>query len=159
VDLWPYFTIPDSRLPFSPPPTSRRATVEEFHPASTREDWGLNQESGLPQLSSLQPLCTDRVENIFSKSNSVIACVFVVPGTCLPIRYLETAVVFSPISQSLHTNGCTRYDINLVCRLLLLISCLSSYFVFKMKALCSSETSGCIHTTWRYSAESCALRP
>jgi hypothetical protein len=37
--LWnsrPYFTVSDSRLPFSLPPTTRRATVEVFDPASTR---------------------------------------------------------------------------------------------------------------------------
>jgi hypothetical protein len=34
-DSWPYFTVPDSRLPFSPPPTTRKATVEVFDPAST----------------------------------------------------------------------------------------------------------------------------
>jgi hypothetical protein len=33
----PYFTVPDSRLPFSSPPTTRRATVEVFDPASTWE--------------------------------------------------------------------------------------------------------------------------
>jgi hypothetical protein len=32
-----YFTLSDSRLPFSSPPTTRRATVEVFDPASTRE--------------------------------------------------------------------------------------------------------------------------
>jgi hypothetical protein len=36
-DSWPYFTVPDSRLSFSSPPTTRRATVEVFDPASTRE--------------------------------------------------------------------------------------------------------------------------
>jgi hypothetical protein len=35
-DSWPYFTASDSRLPFSSPPTTRRATVEVFDPASTR---------------------------------------------------------------------------------------------------------------------------
>jgi hypothetical protein len=33
----PYFTVPDPRLPFSSPPTTRRVTVEAFDPASTRE--------------------------------------------------------------------------------------------------------------------------
>jgi hypothetical protein len=33
----PYFTLSDSRLPFSSPPTNRRATVEVFDPASTRD--------------------------------------------------------------------------------------------------------------------------
>jgi hypothetical protein len=34
--LRPYFTVSDLRLPFSSPPTTRRVTVEEFDPASTR---------------------------------------------------------------------------------------------------------------------------
>jgi hypothetical protein len=33
----PYFTVSDLRLPFLSPPTTRRATVEVFDPASTRE--------------------------------------------------------------------------------------------------------------------------
>jgi hypothetical protein len=32
-----YFTVSDSRLAFSSPPTTRRATVEVFDPASTRD--------------------------------------------------------------------------------------------------------------------------
>jgi hypothetical protein len=32
----PYFTVSDSRLPFSSPPTTRMASVEVFDPASTR---------------------------------------------------------------------------------------------------------------------------
>jgi hypothetical protein len=35
-DSRPYFTVSDSRLPFSSPPTTRRVTVEVFDPASTR---------------------------------------------------------------------------------------------------------------------------
>jgi hypothetical protein len=34
-DSGPYFTLSDSRLPFSSPPTTRRAMVEVFDPAST----------------------------------------------------------------------------------------------------------------------------
>jgi hypothetical protein len=33
---WPYFTVSDSRLPFSSPPTTRRVTMEVFDSASTR---------------------------------------------------------------------------------------------------------------------------
>jgi hypothetical protein len=33
----PHFTVSDSRLSFSSPPTNRRATVEVFDPASTRD--------------------------------------------------------------------------------------------------------------------------
>jgi hypothetical protein len=36
-DSRPHFTVSDSRLPFLSPPTTRRATVEVFDPASTRE--------------------------------------------------------------------------------------------------------------------------
>jgi hypothetical protein len=32
-----YFTLSDSRLPFSSPPTTRRVTVEVFEPAATRD--------------------------------------------------------------------------------------------------------------------------
>jgi hypothetical protein len=35
-DLQPYFTVSDSRLPFSSPPTTCWVTVEVFDPASTR---------------------------------------------------------------------------------------------------------------------------
>jgi hypothetical protein len=35
-DMWPYFTLSELRLPFSSPPTTRRATVKVFDPASTR---------------------------------------------------------------------------------------------------------------------------
>jgi hypothetical protein len=35
-DSRPYFTVSDSRFRFSSPPTTRRATVEVFDPASTR---------------------------------------------------------------------------------------------------------------------------
>jgi hypothetical protein len=36
-DSWPYFTVSDSRLLLSLPPTTRKATVEVFDPASTRD--------------------------------------------------------------------------------------------------------------------------
>jgi hypothetical protein len=35
-DSWPYFTVSHSRLPFPSPPTTRRATVEVFDPATTQ---------------------------------------------------------------------------------------------------------------------------
>jgi hypothetical protein len=40
----PYFTVSDSKLPFLSPPTTRRATVEIFDPASTREYVGRMQK-------------------------------------------------------------------------------------------------------------------
>jgi hypothetical protein len=45
-DSWPYFTVSDSRLPFSPP-TTCRITVEIFEPASTRESpLGIHEQTG-----------------------------------------------------------------------------------------------------------------
>jgi hypothetical protein len=44
-DSLPYFTVSDSRLPFSLPPTTRRATVEVFDPASTRDKIRINYVS------------------------------------------------------------------------------------------------------------------
>jgi hypothetical protein len=46
-DSWPYFTVSDSRLPFSSPPRTRWATVEVFDPASTWDNW-LNSRLVLP---------------------------------------------------------------------------------------------------------------
>jgi hypothetical protein len=60
--------------------------------------------TGQPRLPCL---CTDRVENTVSNSNSIV-CVFVVAGTCLPIRCLETCCI-TPLSiLLLHSNGCKR---------------------------------------------------
>jgi hypothetical protein len=46
-DLRPYFTVSDSRFPFSSPPTTRRVTVEVFDPASTRVSVSLEFKSKL----------------------------------------------------------------------------------------------------------------
>jgi hypothetical protein len=43
--------------------------------------------------------------------SSIVACVFIAMGTCLPSRCLETVAVIRLISRSLHSNGCTRYNI------------------------------------------------
>jgi hypothetical protein len=42
-DSRPYFTTSDSRLPFLSPPMTRRATVDIFDPASTRDTNSLLQ--------------------------------------------------------------------------------------------------------------------
>jgi hypothetical protein len=46
-DSLSYFTLSDSRLPFSSPPTTRRASVEVFDPASIRDSC-INQLRVLP---------------------------------------------------------------------------------------------------------------
>jgi hypothetical protein len=43
--------------------------------------------------------------------SSIVGCAFVATGTCLPSCCLETVTAYSPISRSLHSNGCTRCNI------------------------------------------------
>jgi hypothetical protein len=74
-DSWPYFTVSDSRLPFSSPPTTRRVTVEVFDPASTRE-W---QEL----IFYFHLYDTYPIDNDASNNYSIIACVFVASVTFL----------------------------------------------------------------------------
>jgi hypothetical protein len=52
------------------------------------------------------------VESRISNSASIVAHRFVATGTCLPSRCLETSLLYSPISRSSHSNGCTRCNIN-----------------------------------------------
>jgi hypothetical protein len=59
-DSRPYFTVSDSRLPFSSPPTTSRAAVEVFDPASTRDYWLIFR------LVLLITLGMDRIENTVS---------------------------------------------------------------------------------------------
>jgi hypothetical protein len=85
-DSEPYFTVSDSRLHFLSPPTTRRATVKVFDPASTREEY---------QFTSsllLLPLRTDRIENIVPNNSSSVACISVAAETCLQTRYLSMNV-------------------------------------------------------------------
>jgi hypothetical protein len=56
-DSRPYFTVSDSRLPFSSPPMNCRVTVEVFDPASTQES--LSLMSILPQKSKSKYTATD----------------------------------------------------------------------------------------------------
>jgi hypothetical protein len=67
--------------------------------------------SNTPQLYSLWLLCTDRVENTVSNSTSIVACVSFGVGTCLPSRCLEMALAYLLITQSLHSNGYTCYNV------------------------------------------------
>jgi hypothetical protein len=47
-DSWPYFTVSDSRLPFSSPPTTRRATVEVFDSPPHEYCLSLSQSETIP---------------------------------------------------------------------------------------------------------------
>jgi hypothetical protein len=51
-DSWPYFTVSDSRLPLSSPPTTRRTTVEVFDSASTRDPYVTTTD--FPHVASAQ---------------------------------------------------------------------------------------------------------
>jgi hypothetical protein len=51
LDSRPYFTVSDSRLPSSSPPTTRRATVEVFDPVSTR-DHTSNTQAWFPRYTT-----------------------------------------------------------------------------------------------------------
>jgi hypothetical protein len=61
----------------------------------------------LPKFSSVYPLCTDRVENTVSNSNSIIVFVFLAAETCLSIRCLETSCLFACcIAMDVHATIC-----------------------------------------------------
>jgi hypothetical protein len=87
-DLWPYFTVSDSRLPFSSPPTTRRATLEVFDPAST---WDCPVLSAGPRYIASERIAVKthlstvlllhdvaigpgRVENTASHSYAIVTC-------------------------------------------------------------------------------------
>jgi hypothetical protein len=66
-DSWPYFTVSDSRLPFSSPPMIRRATVEKLDPASTQKWTGTNVKVKVKvkvkvtlRLTVSRPVCLGR---------------------------------------------------------------------------------------------------
>jgi hypothetical protein len=51
-----------------------------------------------------------------SNSNSIVLCVFVATGMCLPIRCLETGCITPLFIRLLRSNGCTRHNIIKICR-------------------------------------------
>jgi hypothetical protein len=82
-DSWPYFTVSDSRLPFSSPPTTRRATV--FGPASTRDSRYIDSARTYRKLvSHIRMRGADHTENI---TPSIVA------KASLPRRCLATEVI------------------------------------------------------------------
>jgi hypothetical protein len=76
-DLRPYVTVSDSRLPFSSPPTTRRATVEVFDPASTRV--GHSYSRLLPLLSRYGPNRKHHFPLLLYPVVAVETCLFVKP--------------------------------------------------------------------------------
>jgi hypothetical protein len=93
-DLQPYFTISDLILPFSSPPMTHKVMVEVFDTALPL--YGIL--NWLPKLSSLKPLCTDRLENTVSNNN------YIVTEACLPIYCIAMAVVSLFVLRSLPSN-------------------------------------------------------
>jgi hypothetical protein len=91
-DLRPYFTVSDSSLPFSSPPTTPRVTVEVFSPASTRDN-----------CYSLYILCTDRTENATSKRSSLVAWRHYWRG--LHKRHRFQQLLLLRVTQPLLSNG------------------------------------------------------
>jgi hypothetical protein len=100
-DSRPYFTVSDSRLLFSSPPTTRRATVEVFDPASTRLMNALSSLTrGEPKLVCyylFHPLQRNVCE---SRGNALIS-------TSL---FVATEHAFS---EPLPSNGLFRHNIDL----------------------------------------------
>jgi hypothetical protein len=121
-DSWPNFTVSDSRLPqpgepdpriyipgnrvaqlypqalgsFPSPPTTHRATVEVFEPASTR---ALSSELTAPTI----PVLTSRHRPHWKHLPSTFTLMSVAVGTCLPSRCPEmcclTRFINNPLSQ------------------------------------------------------------
>jgi hypothetical protein len=80
-----YFTVSDVRLPFSSPTTTCRVTVEVLESASTRVS-STRTPAVLIITSHYGPHRKHR--------SSIVMCVFVATGTCLPSRFLEKAAVY-----------------------------------------------------------------
>jgi hypothetical protein len=91
---WPSYT-PRHWVTFSSPLTTRRATVEVFEPASTRDTFYM-----------LYTLVTDRTENTSSNSSSIVACVSVAAILWrLLSRFIATIVFTEPFPS----NGYLRW--------------------------------------------------
>jgi hypothetical protein len=91
-NLWPYFTVSDSRLPFSSLPTIRRAMVEVFDPASI-ERWTIFASVGLLITPLHEPRRTHRFQQY-------LYC-------CMHIRCPGNV-----FTELLPRNGCKRYNIH-----------------------------------------------
>jgi hypothetical protein len=98
---WPRY-IPRHWVPFLSSLTTHSVMIEVFDPLHMG-DW----------LSILTVLVKTSWHGPHRKHrSSIVACIFVAAGTCLLSCCPETAVVYSPISWSLHNYCCTRYNRN-----------------------------------------------
>jgi hypothetical protein len=80
-------------VPFSSPPTTRRAMVEVFEPASTQ---GPTKNSSWFSLCSLH---MDHIYNNTSNNSSAVACLFVTMETCLLCCCLAMDVLLGLLFQ------------------------------------------------------------
>jgi hypothetical protein len=107
--VWPtvIFYCPRFGTSLLAPPTTRRASVEVFNlliPNNSRVALFAPVVSVIASRHGL-------TENPAFNNTSIVACVFVSSGTCLVNRCLETAVVYPPITRTLHSNGSTHHNV------------------------------------------------
>jgi hypothetical protein len=102
---WPYFTVPDLRLPFSLPPPTLRVTVEIFDPASTRVYFEQKQKltagnqpaaesryitfAPTPQKTQLYCWLAPTAQKT-SHVVPIVACRLTASKMCLPLRCVAT---------------------------------------------------------------------
>jgi hypothetical protein len=112
-DSRPYLTVSDSRLPFLSPPTTRRAMVEIFDPASTRDSLPILKSKSKTlnyscfNCAPYNPFALTEQKTHF-QTTSIVACAFVAARTCLTSRCLVMILVYLLIKWSLHSNGSTQ---------------------------------------------------
>jgi hypothetical protein len=92
---WPYFTVSDSRLPFSSPPTTRRVTVEVFDPACTRVSYGL--VTALRVITFREPIRDERLQWF---------------QYCVCLRYADYACNTVVTKSSAQQRTCIRWQCN-----------------------------------------------
>jgi hypothetical protein len=107
-DSWPYFTVSDSKLPFSSPPITGRVTVEVLDPASTRESESIT----CPFISRCEPNTEHHLQQ------SVCHYLFhpLLRNVC---QYLGNALISTSVfvatkrgfSEPLSSNGLFRHNI------------------------------------------------
>jgi hypothetical protein len=115
-DWWLYFTVSDSRHPQAEGPGPRIYVPQEQGGPVLPPGTGFSfRRLLLNLLLQTVLLVTSRHwphrKQPDSNSKSVVAFAFVSAETCLPSRCSETVVVYPPVSQPLHGNVCTRYNI------------------------------------------------